>query len=180
MIIETERLLIREWQDTDLTAYAGFMADSHVRRFFPSQLTTEQAQALIERQRAMLANTGIAFLPIERKSDGAVIGHAGLLPINMPLRGDPPFEIGWLLGKDYWGQGYAPEAASAWLTFAFDTIKASEIVAFTAQLNLPSQRVMEKLGMARDHAGDFDHPNVPQGNPLRPHVLYRISPAAPR
>jgi RimJ/RimL family protein N-acetyltransferase len=84
-------------------------------------------------------------------------------------------EIGWVLRPEFWGRGLAPEGAAAWLSYAWDVLELPEVVAFTAAVNAPSQRVMQKLGMVRDWAADFLHPKVPEGNPLRPHVLYRIA-----
>jgi RimJ/RimL family protein N-acetyltransferase len=93
----------------------------------------------------------------------------------MPIRGNPPVEIGWFLDKQYWGQGYAPEAAQAWLDYAFTELNFDEVVAWTTVTNLPSQRVMQKLGMRTSPEDNFIHPKSPPGHPLGPHVLYRIS-----
>lgn len=175
MILETERLILRPWRDADRAPYIGFCADPVVRRFYPSVLSPDETNEMIDRMIAGYERDGFGFLVAERKSDGAVIGDVGLSPIPFPLRGDPRIEIGWLLGQDFWGQGYAPEAAHACLAHAWDALGADEIVAFTAIPNLPSQRVMEKIGMTRDPEGDFEHPKVPQDSPLRPHVLYRMN-----
>lgn len=175
MIFETERLIIRPWRDADRAVYAGFNADPVVRRFYQSMPTPAETNAIIDRFIAGFAADGHGFLAVERKSDGAFIGDVGIGPVTFPLRGNPPVEIGWLLGQQYWGQGYAPEAARAWIAHAFDTLGLPEVVAFTAVPNLPSQRVMTKLGMTRDPAGDFQHPAIPDGHALRPHVLYRIA-----
>jgi RimJ/RimL family protein N-acetyltransferase len=118
---------------------------------------------------------GFGLLAIERKSDGALLGDVGICPVDMPIRGNPPVEIGWLLGKEFWGNGYAPEAALAWIRYAFTTLDLPEIVAWTAVQNTPSQRVMQKIGMTRHPEDDFLHPKIPDGHPLRPHVLYRLS-----
>lgn len=174
MRLETERLVIRLWQDEDRATFAGFSTDPQVRRFYPTVPTIEQTNTAIDRYIAVYERNGFSLLAVERKSDGALIGDVGLLPLAIPLHGNPRVEIGWLLGQQYWGSGYAPEAAGAWLKYAFSVLNLPEIVAFTAVLNHPSQRVMEKLGMTRDLLGDFEHPNVPEGHALRPHVLYRI------
>ena len=104
----------------------------------------------------------------------------GVIPdyLQAALPGRPRVEIGWQLDKAVWGQGLAPEGARAWLAYGWGTLGLTEIVAFTAAINRPSRRVMEKIGMARDPAEDFDHPRLPDGHPLRRHVLYRIG--APR
>ena len=175
MRLETDRLIIREWEDRDRDPYARFVSDPEVRRYYLETLNRQQADAVLDRFIEFYRRDGFGNLPVERKSDGAMIGYVGIIPVNMTIRGNPPVEIGWLLGKQYWGQGYAPEAARAWIAQAFNTLGMTEIVAWTATSNLPSQRVMQKLGMTRDPQDDFLHPKVPDGHPLQPHFLYRLA-----
>ena len=99
----------------------------------------------------------------------------GLTPQTFEVHFTPAVEVGWRLAHEYWGRGYAPEGGRAALDYAFDVIGLDEVVSFTATSNERSQRVMARIGMTRDRADDFDHPNVPEGDPLRPHVLYRIT-----
>lgn len=174
MRLETERLILREWEERDYEPYAAFVADPDVRRFYVETLSREESDAMIGRFIDYGRRDGFGLLAVERKSDGVLIGDVGIIPVGMPIRGNPPVEIGWLLGKEYWGQGYAPEAARAWLDYSFNVLNFGEVVAWTATTNLPSQRVMQKLGMVRDPQDDFLHPKVPEGHPLRPHFLYRI------
>ncbi len=89
-------------------------------------------------------------------------------------------EAGWRLHPDWWGHGYATEAAAASLHYGFTTGGLNDIVAFTAAVNLRSQAVMERIGMVREPDGDFDHPGVAEGSPLRRHVLYRSTPGHTR
>lgn len=182
MRLETERLVLREWQPADRAIYAQYMADPITRRFYPSCLTVAETNDVIDRYVSDLAANGFGFMAVERKSDCALLGDVGLSRIADPVRallpGTPQIEIGWLLGREHWGKGYAPEAARAWLAYGFGAVNLTEIVAFTAVSNRPSQRVMEKIGMVRDPAADFAHPLIPAGHALSPHVLYRIvSPA---
>jgi RimJ/RimL family protein N-acetyltransferase len=174
VILETERLILRPWRDEDRAPYAAMVGDPYVRRFYLVTMNREQADAAIDTYIEYLQRDGFGLLAVERKSDGAFIGDVGLVPVVMPIRGNPPVEIGWLLGQQYWGNGYAVEAARAWIDVAFNKLALPEIVAWTAVSNLPSQRVMQKLGMTHDPADDFLHPKVPEGHPLRPHVLYRL------
>jgi RimJ/RimL family protein N-acetyltransferase len=178
MRLETERLVLREWRDEDKALYARIIGDAHVRRFFPATGSYADADAGIERARQRLIEHGFSFLALERKADGHFLGMLGMAPLDDALRavirGEPRVEIGWQLDKDFWGQGYAPEGAQAMLQFGWDYAKLPEIVAITYRGNLPSRRVMEKLGMSYDPLADFEHPNVPEGHALRPHVLYRI------
>ena len=173
MTLETERLLLRPWRDDDREPYAAFNADAEVRRFYPATLSREETDGTVDGMIEALERDGFGFWAVERKSDGGFMGDVGFSPVGFPLRGEPPVQLGWLLGRPFWGQGYAPEAARACLEFAWQ-LGFAEAVAFTATSNLPSQRVMTKIGMQRDLEGDFEHPAVPEGHVLRPHVLYRI------
>lgn len=177
MRLETERLLLRPWEERDREPLARVLGDPEVRRFYPSVLTPDQAGAqldfAVERTRAV----GFHFGAAELKATGRFVGLVGLGHIPAETReaipGQPDVEIGWQFDKVFWGQGLAPEAAACWLAHGFETLGLEEIVAFTFRGNLPSQRVMEKIGMLRDPAGDFEHPRLPPGHWLRPHVLYR-------
>ena len=175
MRVETERLLLREWRDSDRDAFAAIVGDPHTMRFYTATRSREEADGWIDKMIAGRASGTGQFLAVERKSDGALLGLTGTGDINFFIPTEPKLEIGWVLGKDYWGQGYAPEAARAALEHAFTELKAPEVVAFTARPNLPSQRVMEKIGLLRDPAADFDHPRIPEGHPLRAHILYRLA-----
>jgi RimJ/RimL family protein N-acetyltransferase len=176
--LTTERLILRPWEERDRVPLAAILGDPHVRRFYPTIATPEDTNRSIDKAIARTAEHGFHFWAVERRVDGALLGLCGLGTIDPPLRdaipGHPAVEIGWQLDKSCWGQGFAPEAARAWLDHAWNVLQLDEVVAFTAQPNLPSQRVMQKLGMTRDPLGDFEHPNVPDGHPLRRHVLYRI------
>lgn len=112
---------------------------------------------------------------VERREDGAFIGVLGLQWVSFEAAFTPAVEIGWRLNTAYWRQGYALEAARAVLDFAFQTLALEEVLAFTVPANLPSQGLMQRLGMRRDLQGDFEHPRLPEGHVLRPHVLYRVS-----
>lgn len=178
MRLETERLLLREWRDSDKRPYADIIGDPHVRRFYVATGSYADAEAGIEKARTRLRDNGFSLMALERKEDGAFLGMLGMVPFDEPMRnaipGAPRVEIGWQLSQDYWGQGYAPEAARAVLDFAWRVPKLPEVVAITSWHNQPSRRVMEKIGMTYDNRGDFEHPNVPDGHRLKLHVLYRI------
>lgn len=173
MRLETERLILREWETRDRSSFADILGDPDVMRFYPRTRTAVEAREWIDRAVAGLARDGFSFLAVERKSDNAFLGQIGINRYDYAAPGNPDIEIGWLLGKPFWGQGYAPEGARACLSYGFSTLNLSEIVAFTYRGNLPSRRVMEKLGMSYDPADDFDNPNVPDGHFIKPHVLYR-------
>jgi RimJ/RimL family protein N-acetyltransferase len=170
----TERLRLREWRDADLDPFAALNADAEVMRYFPSVLTRAQSDEFATGVRAKIARDGWGLWAVEVADGPSFIGFVGLNRPRFEAHFTPAVEVGWRLGRHYWGHGYATEAAAAALSFGFEQLELEEIVSFTAPVNKRSTRVMGRLGMSHDQAGDFDHPNVPVG-PLRRHVLYRIS-----
>lgn len=176
MPIETQspRLLLRAWRDDDLDPLAALCADPEVMRYFPGTQSREEAAALIQRARAHAAEHGFGLWALERKDNGEFIGFTGLGKVGFEAPFTPATEIGWRLARAHWGQGYASEAARAALACAFDTLQLAQVVAFTTPANTASSAVMERIGMTRDEAGDFEHPKVEVGHPLRRHILYRI------
>ncbi len=170
-MIQTERLLLRSWRAGDRDPYYRMNSDPLVMRFFPALLTREQSDAVADRIEAQLARRGFTFYAAELRETESFIGFIGLSAPGFM----PGVEIGWRLAPQYWNRGLATEGARAVLRYAFENLALDEVVAFTVPANLPSRRVMEKLGMTHDPARDFDHPHVPEGHPLRRHVLYRIS-----
>lgn len=169
----TERLLLRQWRESDLEPFAALNADPEVRRYFPARMTRAQSDELAEQQRRLIAERGWGLWAVEAVGGAPFIGFVGLAEPRFKAHFTPAVEVGWRLAQEHWGKGYATEAARAALAFAFDELRLDEFVSFTSAINERSRRVMERLGMTRDPADDFDHPNIPDG-PLRPHVLYRI------
>jgi ribosomal-protein-alanine N-acetyltransferase len=167
-------LLLRGWCAADRAAFAELNADPAVREFFPSVLTREQSDAEADRIEQHLARHGFGLWACERIARPGFIGFVGLASVGDELPFAPATEVGWRLARAHWGAGYASEAARACLRHAFETLGRGEVVSFTAAGNLRSRAVMERIGMQRDPAGEFEHPRVPEG-PLRRHVLYRLS-----
>jgi len=173
-VIVTNRLVLREWRDAYLEPFVAMNADPVVMQFFPETYTEERTRRFIARIRECWAERGYGLWAVERQDTGGFIGYVGLWPATFPAHFTPAVEVGWRLAADHWGRGYATEGARAALTYGFSTAGLDEIVSFTSAINVRSVRVMERLGMRRDVTGDFEHPNVPEGHPTRPHVLYRI------
>lgn len=184
--IVTERLLLRRWTDADREPFARMNADPAVMEHFPAVLDRAASDALIDRieagfERNGFGRGGFGLWAVERLDSGRFIGFVGLAVPSFTAHftsphgsePGPAIEIGWRLAADAWGNGYASEAASAVLEYGFGTVGLGEIVSFTACSNVRSQRVMERIGMVRDAAGDFRHPALPDDHPLAPHVLYR-------
>jgi RimJ/RimL family protein N-acetyltransferase len=176
--LRTERLRLRDWRDADLAPFAELNADPIAMEHFPSTLSPEQSAKMIDRLRERWALHGLSWWAVDALESGEFLGAVGLMRVDMDAQfndpEDPSIEIGWRLRRAVWGHGLAPEAATAALEWAFDARDAEEVVAFTVVANERSRRVMEKLGMSHDPDGDFDHPRVTDGSPLRRHVLYRL------
>jgi RimJ/RimL family protein N-acetyltransferase len=172
---ETERLILRRWRAGDLAPLVALNADPEVMKYFVAPLSEEESRAQMVRIEAKFDKQGFGFWALERKSDGVLLGMAGLNRPDLQVHFAPCVEIGWRLAKSHWGQGYAPEAARGALDLAFGTLGEKEVVAFTARGNDRSRTVMRKLGMTYDPADDFEHPLVPEGHPHRGHVLYRVT-----
>jgi ribosomal-protein-alanine N-acetyltransferase len=172
--LTTPRLLLRPWRDDDLSAFAALNADSRVMEFFPKLLSATESDELAAGIRANCESRGFGLWAVEILGGAAFIGFVGLSVPRFEAHFTPCVEIGWRLAYDHWNNGYATEAARAAARFAFEQLGLNEIVSFTVPENIRSRRVMERLGMAHDPADDFEHPVLPPGHRLRPHVLYRL------
>lgn len=173
-MIKTERLILREWRDEDLPLIAAINGDPVAMRHFVAPLTREESDAAIERYRIHQEKYGCCMWAVEAPGVAPLIGVLGLARTGFDLPLATGTEIGWRLASAHWGKGYATEGARAALRFGFEQCDLSEIVSMTTLVNEPSWRVMERIGMTRDLAGDFDHPRVPDGHSLKRHILYRL------
>lgn len=171
--METARPLLRQWRPSDRAPFARINADPRVMEFFPAPLTGAESDAFIDRIEAQFAGHGFGLWAAELRATGQLLGYIGLSVPAFHAHFTPCVELGWRLAAEHWGQGFATEGARAVLHHAFTALALPEIVSFTTRANFRSIRVMEKLNMSRNPADDFDHPNLPEGHPLRRHVLYR-------
>jgi ribosomal-protein-alanine N-acetyltransferase len=165
--------LLREWRGSDLVPFAAMNANAQVMQYFPEPLDRTASDALVQRIRAHFDSHGFGPWAVEIPGVTEFAGFVGLMVPTFEAHFTPCVEIGWRLAREVWGHGYATEAAQAALDYAFDVVKADEVVAMTVPSNRPSRAVMERLGMTHDPADDFDHPSLPEGHALRRHVLYR-------
>jgi RimJ/RimL family protein N-acetyltransferase len=171
--IETERLTLRDWNPADLEPFAAMCADPVVMATLGPVMDRDQTAALIDRMLSIGQANGFTAWAVERRDDGRFLGWCGLIPGTFaPILGE--VEVGWRLAADVWGQGYAREAATASLNWGFANLSANAIWAITSVGNSRSWGLMERLGMVRQPALDFDHPNIPAESPLLRHVTYRI------
>lgn len=166
--------MLRRWRPDDVAPFVEINADPAVMEYLPTSLTPEETTALVERIEESFRTHGYGLWAVETQNGRRLAGFVGLAPVEAPYPFAPAVEVGWRLARVCWGQGFATEAAMASLRFGFDEIGLTEIVSFTSITNDRSRRVMERIGMTNDPDEDFDHPRLPDGHPLRRHVLYRI------
>lgn len=175
--LHTERLLLRNWTERDRPLFHRINSDEQVMRYFPFRRERAECDAKMDEFAAGIDRNGYGFAAAEIVATGETIGFVGLKTFQFePHIPAGSIEIGWRLAPEYWHQGYATEAANAWLDFGFEKLGVDEIVSFAVWNNTPSLTVMQRIGMRRDAAADFDHPDIPEDRPdLRRSAVYRIS-----
>lgn len=173
--LTTDRLLLRSWRDSDLEPFAALNADPEVMEFMRWPLTRADSDAWVGRINASWTANGYGLWAVEVVGGSEFVGFVGLADALFDAPFTPAIEVGWRLARSAWGNGYATEGARAALSYGFRDAGLPEILTFTASANVRSRAVMERLGMVRDPDGDFDHPAVPEGHRVRPHVLYRLT-----
>jgi len=171
--IRTDRLLLRRWLDSDREPFAALNADPKTMRFFAATLDRLESDAFVDLIESRFEQQGYGLWALEVTDTGEFIGFTGLNPMPEDVQGAGGTEVGWRLARHAWHRGYATEAAGAALDVAFGRLGMKEIWSMTAVLNEPSQAVMRRLGLIE--VARFDHPRVPAGHPLRPHVTFRLA-----
>ena len=174
-MLQTQRLILRDWQPSDLEPFALMNADTEVMKYFPATCSRQESETLLERIKYHHQAHGFGLWAVEQRLTGAFIGLLGLNVPTFEAHFTPTVEVGWRLATAFWGQGYATEGARKAISYGFEALGLLEIVSFTAQLNLRSIAVMKRLGMTHQEDDDFDHPRLPLGHPLQRHVLYRLN-----
>jgi RimJ/RimL family protein N-acetyltransferase len=172
--LSTPRLLLRPWRDADDDAFAAMFEDPAVMEFLPATSRAE-IDAFILRIKQHFADHGYGLWAVELPNVAPFVGYIGLSIPRFDAHFMPAVEVGWRLASAHWSKGYATEGAKPALDAGFTQFGLKEIVSFTVPANRRSIHVMQRIGMQRDPAGDFDHPRLPDGSPLKRHVLYRIS-----
>ncbi|MBW8744803.1 MAG: GNAT family N-acetyltransferase [Sphingomonas sp.] len=174
-MIETDRLILRNWRDADRAPYLDFCRSPAVMACLGGPLTEAEVDAAIGRVRASQDRNGFCLWAVERRADGAFLGYCGLKVADTP--GTPiedEIEIGWRLGEFYWGRGYAREAAQASLRWAWANLSTPRVIAITVPTNRRSWGLMERIGMTRRPELDFGHPTFPENHPLHQHISYAV------
>lgn len=176
LVLRTPRLLLREWRDEDADAFAAMSADPAMTEFLVAFADRAAVDVWVGEARAHWRRHGFGRFVVELPGEAAFIGVVGLEHVRFAVPFAPAIEAVWRLAPSHWGRGYATEAARAAVEDGFGRLHLGEIVAYTAVGNRRSRRVMERLGMTRDSAEDFDflHPRLPAGHPLHRHVVYRL------
>ncbi len=172
--IETPRIRMRQWRESDREPFAAMNVDPAVMEFFESTQSRAASDASINAWQAQFATNGWSNWAVELRESAEFIGFTGLSVPRRTFSFSPCVEVGWRLARKAWGYGYATEAAHASLRVAFEQLGLLEVVSFTAVGNQRSRAVMERIGM-RNANQDFEHPGLAEGHPLRLHCLYRIT-----
>ncbi len=175
--IDTQRLLLRDWTESDFEPYAEMCRSPEVMQFFPHLQTESESQNQIRVFQKHFKEHGFTYFAVEKASNSEFIGFVGLKHQTFESPFTPCVDIGWRLKKEAWGQGYATEAANACVDFAFNKVKLRELYAFCPRINLPSQAVMKRIGMVE--VGNFHHEAIPIDSALNPCVAWHLSPQAP-
>jgi RimJ/RimL family protein N-acetyltransferase len=173
--LRTDRLLLRRWVAEDRVPFAEVNADPRVAEYLPGRLSRKESDALIARIETHFAKHGFGLWAVEVRDAVPFAGVVGLSVPGFVEHFTPCVEIGWRLAPEYWGRGYATEAARCVLDVGLDVMGLEDIVSFTVPANERSRRVMDRIGLRHDRAGDFNHPLLPDGHALRRHVLYRAT-----
>lgn len=180
IILTTKRLILRTWKPSDIPLMAAISSDPLVMKYFPAIQDMTATKALIDHINQHYEKFGYATYAVEIKETHEFIGFVGLnhpsfeIP-NFQPSGLPIVEIAWRLSSQYWGKGYATEAAKAVLHYAFTELNLSEIISFAVQTNVKSRRIMEKIGLHHSEEDDFDHPKLGNDSSLKRHALYRLT-----
>jgi 3-dehydroquinate dehydratase / shikimate dehydrogenase len=177
LTIHTARLILRAWKEEDLPPFAAMNADPRVREFFPNVLTAAQSDDEARCFRLRYQQEGFGLFAAELRTESTFIGFVGMqtMTLQVPFLRQPIIEIGWRLAFQFWGRGLATEGARAVVEHAFDVVHLQQIVAIVVPSNFRSRNVAEKLRMRHIPELGFDHPHVPEGHLLKPHVLYKMN-----
>lgn len=171
--IETERLIMRSWKESDRIPFAEMNGNDNVMKYFPATLSADESNAFVERIRAEFEETGFGLYAVEIKATGEFIGYVGFHRFSFNVPFSPNWEIGWRISDRFWHRGYATEAANACIGYARKNRLCARLYSFTAVSNIPSENVMKRIGMTCD--GRFMHPALPDGHWLKEHLLYSIA-----
>ena len=153
VVMETRRLVVREWRDEDLDPLAALLGDPETMRYYPRPHTRQEARDWIERNRARHRLNGFGMWAVEDRATGEFVGNCG--PAVQIVEGLAEVEIGWHVIRSRWRQGIAAEAASAVRDYAFGPLGLRRLIALVRPENEPSAGVARKIGMAVEREAVF-------------------------
>ena len=172
VVFETDRIQLRHWKDEDRQQFARMNGDPLIMEYLPRPLTEKDSNHLVDKFEKHFDKHGYGLYALERKEDGAFMGFTGLQKVGFKAGFTPATEIAWRLDYEYWGKGYASEAAREVLARGLSDLGLDKVVAFTVHDNTRSIGVMEKIGMKKVKGGEFAYPTLPKDHPLGSFVLY--------
>lgn len=172
ILLSTERLILRTWETKDVEECIEMNQDADVMKYFPTILTKEQTIQFYDRVQKHFLDNGFGLYVVENKKTKAFMGYTGFMIANFEASFTPCVEIGWRFKKQYWGNGFATEAAKACVQYGFSKLGFDKIYSFTATSNIKSENVMKRIGMVK--TGTFSHPKIDKDHILNEHVIYKL------
>jgi RimJ/RimL family protein N-acetyltransferase len=175
-VIETERLILRPWTLADRPALEALVNTPAMTAHLGGVRPPAEIDAMLDRRMRDQQRHGHCYWAAELRAGGALIGSCGIRMADdypgTPVEGIP--EIGWRIGEQYWGQGFAREAAEASVAWGWANLSADTIGAWTTAPNTASWGLMARLGMARRADLDFHHPRYAADDPVGAMVVYLL------
>lgn len=172
IILQTQRLSLRTWDTKDLLDCIEMNEDAEVMRYFPAKYTKEQTIQFYDRVQKHFLENDFGLYVVEHTSSKVFMGYTGFMMANFDAPFTPCVEIGWRFKKEFWGNGFATEAAKACIEFGFNKLNFDKIYSFTATTNVKSENVMKRIGMVK--TGIFSHPKIDKDHILNKHLIYEI------
>ena len=172
--LETPRLILREWRDEDVAPFAALLADPAAMEHIPLPDRLNPTAITTSLRDHFARPDGLGWWAVEERGGAGFIGFTGISNVRLDVPFVPAIDIGWCLSPAHWGKGYAYELAKAVTEYGFKTLGLPEIVGFTVQSNQRARALMERLGMTRNPAEDFDDIRLEEGTSFRRNVLYRL------
>ncbi|MEM7658715.1 MAG: GNAT family N-acetyltransferase [Bacteroidota bacterium] len=171
-LFTSERLGFRNWWNADVVPMVAINQDPAVMRFFPRPSSPLETKAWVEKTQRQGKEKGYCYFAVELLASQELLGFIGLSDKDFAANFTPCVDIGWRLGKQFWGKGYATEGAQRCLTFAKEEIGLKKVYAIAPKVNQPSIRVMQKIGMQFEQ--EFAHPLLGGSPHLQPCVAYQL------
>lgn len=175
--LETERVKLRDWEDSDLEDFARINRDPLIMEYYPTRLDDKASAALVKHFQEHIDKKGFGFFALESKEDGRFMGFSGLAEVPKSLPCAPAVELAWRLDYDYWGKAYASEIARGLIAYGFETLQLEEIVAYCVTEHHRAKHLLEKLGFTSTGKDDFKYAPNRNKKAKETYNLYRLQAA---